>query len=409
MSASFCSIDEVFEPEFFKEPFANTAAISFMHSAPTRFGYSSDLNLLIQGDSDTAKYDYLRGLLATSFTMFLFFFFWITLLLVLKCCGPKRVGFFSGSVTPLPAEPQEPHRLGGEELEVSMDDTPGTDTETFRHYKEEHKGWRTKKNASKRRLNIIRIIVLFCGTSIIVSATLMVTKGISSLVDTLDGGRDSVKIVRDLMRQGLELVDSFLVTTIEAKDETAVFLQAANGFCPNVRGRLCEDILNGTGCNFTGIPYALQVEKVVDYFGGVKGLVFEEVVKFRADLVTMTQYVDDMDGTAKTFNWAFWVAAGFAMALAVLCLLMMIGVILAWVRKLPRLFYCFRMIVIVPSFMFLVLISWIFSMVFVIGSMALADTCIDSPDTMILNLLNNVRDNISSIIAELLIFYISGK
>jgi hypothetical protein len=88
---------------------------------------------------------------------------------------------------------------------------------------------------------------------------------------------------------------------------------------------------------------------------------------------------------------------------------MMTGVLLAWVHKLPRVFYCFRTIVIVPSFIFLVLISWVFSMVFVIGSMALADTCVDSPDAIVLNLVNNIRDDISSIIAELLIFYITGK
>jgi hypothetical protein len=405
MASSFCSIDDVIEPQFRKDPFENTVAISFMHTSLPRFGHHSDLNLLIEGDSKDAN-DYIKGLLASSIAMFCFFLVWITLLLVLKCCGPKRVGFWSGSIAPLPAEPQPPKL--GDGLEASID-TQGSESKNFKRYKEDCEEWRNKKNAFKRRLNIFRIIVLFCGTSIIVSATLMVSKGIASLVDILDGGRDVVKKVDTLTLQAIVLVDSFLETTTEALDDTMDFLQATNGYCPNVRESLCEDIFNATNCNFQGIPYALEIEKVVGYFDGVRGLVFDEVVKFRADLVTMTEAVDEMDEKAKTFNWAFWVAASFALALAVLCFLMMTGVLLAWVHKLPRVFYCFRTIVIVPSFIFLVLISWVFSMVFVIGSMALADTCVDSPDAIVLNLVNNIRDDISSIIAELLIFYISGK
>jgi hypothetical protein len=409
MASSFCSIEDVVEePEFRKVAFRNTGAISFMHTAPPRFGHHSDLNLLIEGDSDDGN-DYIKGLLASSIAMFCFFFSWITLLLVLKCCGPKRVGFWSGSIAPLPAEPQEPPEIG-HELEASID-AQGTETEIkgFQQYKDDHTEWRNKKNASRRRLNICRVIVLFCGTTIIVSAALLVSKGITSLVDTLDGGRDSIKLVGNLVRQAIVLVDSFLESTTESSDNTADFLQATNSFCPDVRERLCEDVFNATNCNFTGIPFALEIEKVVDYFHGVKGLVFEDVVKFRADLVAMMEAADGMDEKARTFDWAFWVAASFALALAFLCLLMMIGVILAWVHKLPRVFYCFRTIVIVPSFIFLVLISWVFSMVFVIGSMALADTCIDSPDARIVNLVNNMRGDISSIIAEFLIFYISGK
>jgi hypothetical protein len=402
---SFCPIDDVSEPDFRKDRFENTEAISFMHKTPPRFGYHSDLNLLIDGDSEDAN-DYIKGLLASSFAMFCFFLVWITILLVLKCCGPKRVGFWSGRIAPLPAEPQPPRC--GDELEASSMDTQRTETKTFQNYKEDHKEWRNTKNASKRRLNILRIIVLFCGTSIIVSATLMVSKGITSLVDTVDGGRDAIKKVANLTRQAIELVDSFLETTTIAQYETTNLLQATNGFCPNVRESLCEDISNATNCNFQGIPYASEIEKVVDYFDGVKGLVFEDVVKFRADLVTMAEAADGVDEKAKTFNWAFWVAASFALALALLCFIMMLGVILAWVHKLPRVFHCFRIIVIVPLFMFLVLISWVFSMVFVIGSMTLADTCIDSPDEIILDLLNNIRNDISSIIAEFLIFYISG-
>jgi hypothetical protein len=64
---------------------------------------------------------------------------------------------------------------------------------------------------------------------------------------------------------------------------------------------------------------------------------------------------------------------------------------------------------IVPLFILMVVCSWVFSMVFVIGSMTLADTCVDSPDGIILQVVENVRNDISAIIADFLLYYISGK
>jgi hypothetical protein len=63
----------------------------------------------------------------------------------------------------------------------------------------------------------------------------------------------------------------------------------------------------------------------------------------------------------------------------------------------------------VPLFMLLVSVSWIFSMVFVIGSMALADTCIESPDQNVLFLIDNLEGKISSIVKSFLVFYVTGK
>ena len=48
-------------------------------------------------------------------------------------------------------------------------------------------------------------------------------------------------------------------------------------------------------------------------------------------------------------------------------------------------------------------------MVFVIGSIVLADLCVNSPDDKILAILDRIRQKISPIIVESLIFYITGK
>lgn len=381
-----CPLDDTLD-EFQAPGFSNTAAIEWMHTAPPRFGHVSDLNELINGSQEDGK-DYIIGLLAPSIAMFCFFSVWITTILLLKCCGRKRVGFWSGSITPVPAEPAK-----GGRLEDHL----------------EHRAWGAQRQATKRRMTIMRLIVLFAGASIITCAGLMVSQGVSSLVDTLDGGRNFISIAISLTQQGIDLIDGFFETYSQAQNDTVRLLEATNGFCPNVREELCEDIItDSTNCNFEGIPYSEEIQIVIDAVHVFQGDAFLEVFNFQEDLVSMLEAAEELDQKASTFNWAFYVAASFAIALAVLCFIMMIGVCLAWAHRLPKIFYCFRSFVIVPLFMLLVFLSWIFSMVFVIGSMALADTCIDSPDEKVLNLIDKLKGDVSSMIAEILIFYVSG-
>jgi hypothetical protein len=162
-----------------------------------------------------------------------------------------------------------------------------------------------------------------------------------------------------------------------------------------------------------GVPYADQVQMILDAFDGaratLRGIVFDDIILFRDDLVTMNEAASALDKKAATFYWAFWVASSFAIVLAVLCFFMMIGVILAWCHSIPIVFYRCRVLVMVPLFMLLVSVSWIFSMVFVIGSMALADTCIESPDQNVLFLIDNLEGKISSIVKSFLVFYVTGK
>jgi hypothetical protein len=300
----------------------------------------------------------------------------------------------------------------GEFLEEEIEDS--MTSEQYNKFKQDQEQWRTAKNAAKRRLNIMRIVVLFAGASIIVSASLMVVKGASSLVDSLDGSRNALARVGNLTQQGIDLIDRFDGTRKEAQTSSELLLERTNTICPLVREKLCTDILNANGCNLQGIPYSEEIQTAIEYFDDTNGLNFEdvikeEVIKFRADLVLVQEAVDDIDQKATTFNWAFWVASAFALTLAVLCFLMTIAVILAWLDRLPRIFDCFRTFVIVPLFIMLVLVSWGFSMVFVIGSMALADTCINSPDRFVLTIVEKYRAQLSSILTDFLIYYVTGK
>jgi hypothetical protein len=108
----------------------------------------------------------------------------------------------------------------------------------------------------------------------------------------------------------------------------------------------------------------------------------------------------------------FIVAAVFASLLALLNILISVGVITAWrnpsaARK--RSFTRFlRSWVLIPLFGFLVICSWIFSMVFIVGSTMAADTCVDSPDERVQALLEIHGDSIDTVVKQFLLYYIQG-
>jgi len=118
------------------------------------------------------------------------------------------------------------------------------------------------------------------------------------------------------------------------------------------------------------------------------------------------------------YNWAFFVASSFAGLLLILCIFISYGIIEAWCgcsknRKcLSKVFAILRNWLMLPIFIFLVIISWLFSMVFIIGSTASADMCVDSPDERLERALVKYGDFSSdateSAILAFLIFYIRG-
>jgi len=109
----------------------------------------------------------------------------------------------------------------------------------------------------------------------------------------------------------------------------------------------------------------------------------------RSDLIEVADMLGRFNDTAGKFTWAFWLSAAFAILLAILNICIVVGVILAWRGKQERnrcgkFVSCIRSWVVIPLYIFLVIVSWIFSMVFVMGSTVAADWCYNSPDTNVL-------------------------
>jgi hypothetical protein len=102
----------------------------------------------------------------------------------------------------------------------------------------------------------------------------------------------------------------------------------------------------------------------MEYFSTPKGLTYDELVQERIDLADMVQVAEDLEQTGETFNWAFYCSMAFSLRLALLCLCFVLGDI----SELSRVTRCLQNFIMLPIFVLFVVLSWVFSMVFVIGS-----------------------------------------
>ena len=265
-------------------------------------------------------------------------------------------------------------------------------------YQLELEAWKKEVAKRNRQIRRIRITVLFCGVCIIVCVILMCVKGAMSLDHAFGDGRNGLSQGKSLAQGAIDILDEY-TTWQNATIEQALRLgDQLNGLCPAVTGTICETIVAfdtpldvEAGCNFTDIPYADELESYL-VFG--RDFVFDALLDMRSDLLYVIDIMDDADDIVAKFHWAFYAAAAFAGVVGVLTALFMTGVVLTWKeelkgqasknRCLATTRRCVHHFLLVPIYFLFVVLSWIFSMVFVIGSITTADTCVGSPDDRIL-------------------------
>lgn len=227
-----------------------------------------------------------------------------------------------------------------------------------------------------------------------------------SLSQGVDEGRNAIGIVQNLTEGGINIIETVIEQNKEGSDVVQRFLDVTNSFCPTVRNPICTDTNNFTTCDFTGIFDNEELEAVLEHFAaGERSVLYEELARAKNNLEDFHDYTYGLDSKAQSFHAVVRVAVVFSWMLAVVCIAIMVGVVL----RLPKLLTCLRHIIVIPSFSILVFCSFVFSMLFIIGSMALADLCIDSPDPRILVILDRFKDQLSPIMVEFASFYVNRK
>lgn len=391
-----------------------------------RFGFSSGIEKTVNGNVDEAA-SYVTGVVICSLCIFSFFVCWVITLILLRCLGPRRVGIYSGARLPLPRPPERSEtyvlemgvndgqdnnwtlRGNGEHIESSKDGVEKSETasnpidqsdgemqpeaalsienvDTL--FNEGLKEWETSVKRHERQLRRVRIAVLVSGSFVVASVLTMIVAGIMNLGDASSSMTKGLDKARNMALSGVLLIEEFLGRQNIAIRNIQSYRANMNGFCPQVSETVCESLSPISNCNFES--FSEQIRKFLrDIYIDLSTYAFFELRSVQKDLVNFAESMNSVQQGVNGFTWAFWTACVWAILLMIFTLFLMYGVLLAWRDARER--NCFQWVItlmhhwlVVPLYIFFVFLTWIFSMIFVIGTLVTADFCYDSPDNKIL-------------------------
>jgi hypothetical protein len=256
-----------------------------VHDSP-RFGYSSDIEYLLTGTEEQAR-DYLRGVLACSLAIGVFFVVWALVIIVLRCLGPNRVGFLSGKL-PQIANPDLSH-LGWSDV--------GSEEQSNQLVQ-----WEKRQRVRKRNLLASRVVVLFCSLGIVISAIVMITLGAKNLQRSVSTTFDALDKTQGNINEAISIIDEYMSLQSEIISSMTEFLVAVNEACLNQTDQICSNLRNMSDpqCDFTGIPYMDEFNSTLN---SSKLYIIDDLKSYKNDLEETNQLITDIEATLKNFSW----------------------------------------------------------------------------------------------------------
>jgi hypothetical protein len=279
-----------------------------------------------------------------------------------------------------------------------------------------------------RFLRRLRIIIFVAGLAVITSSIVFVVQGIYGIDDALKKGTDGLDKTLVIINSGASLCDSFLSAQQALSRNVSEAQQTFRNFswCPALRDAFILECLNGTiGPNISetialsnnsvcstvaaiSIPVQEALDAVETVLSRTLTTFLTEIENLRYDLLELSEIVTMWQGRVLSFSWAFWVSVLFILFLNLLVTYLLIGVVLAWRQRLTQPFTRARSKVVVPLFISVTFCVWLFASIFCIGAVLGADFCIDAPDSKVIEIISTNKDRFTSVVFELLVFYLSS-
>jgi uncharacterized membrane protein len=228
-----------------------------------------------------------------------------------------------------------------------------------------------------------------------------------ALLQTVSSARDTIKYSVSLMEGGGVLLDQMIEGLYNLQGQARALLEVVNGICPSVRETICTNLLDSTTCDGSGIFDGRIMERMVDFVNSDHSVVYQ-IELARAGLEEVILQAEAADEAAADFNWALILSVAFVVPLSMICL----WIIIALFYKTPQSSKSMRFFqskFIIPTMVFFAIVSFVFSIVFIISSMAVADTCIDDPDARVLAIAEHYTKTSYPIVYEFIRYYMSRK
>ena len=280
-----------------------------------------------------------------------------------------------------------------------------------------------QRKRTDRLLSWTRIIAIASGICAIVSSSVFVNEGIFKLAATLDAGIVGMEHVSGILLDGIDIINTYE----ERRFNVSHALTDLNStvltvdWCPSRREELTEPCsgaitdtnattvgaINETACEILGVPLQGALTTLLMVFQ-VVSTAFETMDVIKSDLHQIVNLLDWIIPQAKSFYWAFYLSAAFAVAVDVIILVLLFGVYMAWKKKRNKPFTCARSYVIIPLFAFCVFLMWLFAIIFCFTAILTADFCVNGPDTRLVNTLIAFQHVLSPHAFELFKYYLTG-
>jgi hypothetical protein len=424
------------DPFFWPDKHETSKPVNMFHQNWLRFGKSNDLRLFIEDEGESGSY--VTGLFATSILTGGFLLLWGFLILYFSCRRsrnhqpkdeddvvlqyqkeekenrllgkpflkslPPRIAFQPRATF---AEPTLDEGEAIHQNETLRERRMKEYDRDFRIHQRDYYRWKAVNTTYKRRIMSTRITVIVGCLIVITASTLFYIQGADQVSQLGDTSRANLEMIQEKSQQGIDLIQEFLSAT-EKSNATAI-LDKANTFCPSIRPRICNDMETQTGCNWSGIPYGASIRNWGHALVHLRDDVSNQMRAFQSDLHSSVHEVDQwlraIDHLQRTLSWS----TGFVFFLDVLCLYILVGVLMAWckIRRLSKMFLWIRSFCLIPVFVAAVLFSWMFAMVFVVGSLTTSDFCFEGPDEKVIALMGT-NPSLSPMLVALIQHFVTG-
>jgi len=238
--------------------------------------------------------------------------------------------------------------------------------------------------------------------------------------------------IKMLVARLTQLVRSLIVDILPGDGQRALQLEASN------MDAITETVVEKDGVNYTILSLSENftgTDLIINGYNVTK--LFTTDLTFEIDVKTLTESVNEkledsssflldifrrlqtaLDNVYEQAKSAqdslesivpyFTVAVVFVAVLIGLTSFFIIGTILAWVGKQPRLFRCANDNIILPIFILVGLLVWIFTVVFLTLGVLMGDYCVVSPDVQMNQIFEQTLANISPIGFKFAHYYFNG-
>lgn len=373
------------------EPYDPTKIVADQHHFP-RFGHTNDVAALAEGGD--AAVDYVVGILSGALLILAVAVMWALLLVGLRVCGQRRVGFLAGRLEHPDLRGDDASRGDGGQLPL-IEEEPA-DGYPLLVSEHSRKGPEATKRAKKfqRTVRANRAAFVLSGVAVIVSSILFLTNGIKSFQGSLVSVNDGLELVQKTAARAADVTNGFLEDKNSLGD---VFQQTQQ----DTRQDVCAgDSLVAAKIRSEVSDFSSELSKlgstIDDTFGSVAD-----------DLQTVVNLLDGAEGQLSSADIFLYIAIAVISLLLVIILAMLVVTYFS-ARDISN--GCTKLVtnaILWPVFVFFLLFAWIFSLLFLVTSLAGSDFCYD-PDRIVNGFLEKHQDQFNSVIFGLAIYYTSG-